>query len=85
MGVGVAAASAIGNLGGQYILPKIPAIGQLSPMLRNLAVPAMTGGVSYALNMNNPQVPGMTSFAIGATSEIGASYLYDTFWVSSKK
>ncbi len=81
LGVSAAVGAAVGQVGGNYILPIIPgAIGKYANIEKRVANPIVCGAATYGIAKlaGNDNASGNV-FAVGATSNVLASYAYDTF------
>lgn len=81
--VGLAVASgvgaAIGQVGGNYILPYIPRIGGYANVEKRIAAPLASGAATWGIaKLGGNQRAGSNLFVIGAASDLVGQYAYDT-------
>jgi hypothetical protein len=79
-GVHTALAAAVGQVGGNYVLPYLPKLGSYANIEKRIAAPLVTGVADVALVRftGNDRVSMQQAFLIGASSHLIGQYAVDT-------
>ena len=79
-GVTTAVATAVGQVGGNYVLPYIPKIGSYANLEKRVAGPLVTGLADVALVRSSNAGVGMgQAFLVGASSHLLGQYVVDMY------